>query len=120
VRISESNGRYIVDEQTLKQTINEIYEDIKNNYDKLDKIRLKKVNNDLEIKDETSGDVLEYDSFPTAKGTAKVTFDLTCKSLYIGNYTSYLYCSTLDSCLLLTPVSSFKFLIHVSPKLLSI
>lgn len=58
MRIRESDGRYTVDKDALRQTISEVYEDIKNNYDEFDESNLKDFDSDYEIRDEVTGEII--------------------------------------------------------------
>lgn len=58
MRIKESDVRYIVDEDALKQTILEVYEDIRSNYNEFDESKLKDFDSDYEIRDEVTGEII--------------------------------------------------------------
>jgi len=58
VRIKERDGKYKIDDKTLKHTIQEIYEDIEKNYDAFDEEKIKNYETDYEIRDEVTGKII--------------------------------------------------------------
>lgn len=58
VKIKESEGKFAVDKKGLKQTITEVYEDIKSNYNMFEEDALKDYESNQKIKDEVTGEII--------------------------------------------------------------
>ncbi len=58
VRIKDEEGKYSVNEDALKQTVKEVYEDVEKNYDTIDEEKIKNYDTDYEIRDEVTNKVI--------------------------------------------------------------